>query len=156
MSIILNGDKNTNVTGLLNVANKYSGTESGNRAKYIIGACYLHLQQYDKAIEYLKDFDAGDALQVQSKAYIVLAYAYSEKKKTEEALDYFKKAGNISGLDNAMASEALFLAGIYANELGKTKDATEIFQKIKDNYPASQRVGAGDVDKYLASLGVTK
>jgi TolA-binding protein len=55
-----------------------------------------------------------------------------------------------------MASEALFIAGMYAKEMGKTKDATEIFQNLKDKYPASQRVSSGDVDKYLASLGVTK
>ena len=151
--MILNGDKANGVTGLLKVAGSYGGTKSGNRAEYIIGACYLNLKQYDKAVEHLKDFDANGASQVQSKAYLLLGHAYAELKKTDEALDYYKKAGNISDLDDAMATEAIYMAARYAEAMGKTSDAIELFQKLKDNYPASQRVGSGEVDKYLGSLG---
>ena len=156
INMVLNGDKAAGVTGLLKIASSYGSTKSGNRAEYMIGACYLNLKQFDKAIKHLKDFDGNDAEQVQSKAYILLGHAYAEQKKTDDALDYYKKAGNISDLDEGMASEALFLAGRYAEAMGKTKEATDIFQKLKDKYPASQRVSSGDVDKYLASLGVTK
>ena len=55
-----------------------------------------------------------------------------------------------------MASEALFIAGRYAEALGKEKEAIVIFQNLKDKYPATQRVSSGEVDKYLASLGVVK
>ena len=156
VNMVLNGDKAAGVTGLLKVASSYGSTKSGNRAEYMIGACYLNLKQFDKAIKHLKDFDGNGAEQVQSKAYILLGHAYAEQKKTDDALDYYQKAGNISDLDEGMASEALFLAGRYAEAMGKTKEATDIFQKLKDKYPASQRVSSGDVDKYLASLGVTK
>jgi len=153
VNMILNGDKANGVTGLLKIAGSYGGTKSGNRAQYIIGACYLNLKQYDKAIEHLKDFDANGASQVQSKAYILLGHAYAEQKKTDEALNYYKKAANISDLDDAMATEAIYMAARYAEAMGKTSDAIELFQKLKDNYPASQRVGSGEVDKYLGSLG---
>jgi len=156
VNIVLNGDKASGVTGLLKIAGSYSGTKSGNRAQYMIGACYLQLKQFDKAISHLKDFDANGATQIQSKAYILLGHAYAEQKKTDDALNYYKKAGAISDLDEGMASEALFIAGRYADAIGKTSDATELFQTLKDKYPASQRVSSGDVDKYLASLGVTK
>ncbi len=156
VNMVLNGDKAAGVTGLLKIASSYGGTRSGNRAEYIIGACYLQLKQFDKAIKHLKEFDSNGADQIQSKAYILLGHAYAEQKKTDDALDYYKKAGNISGLDEGMASEALFTAGRYAEALGKTKEATDIFQELKDKYPASQRVSSGDVDKYLGSLGVNK
>lgn len=156
VNMILNGDKASGVTGLLKIASSYGGTKSGNRAEYMIGACYLQLKQFDKAVKHLKEFDANGASQIQSKAYILLGHAYAEQKKTDDALDYYKKAGSISGLDDAMASEALYMAARYAEALGKTKDAIELFQELKDEYPASQRVGSGEVDKYLASLGVTK
>ena len=156
VNMVLNGDKAAGVTGLLKIANSYGGTKSGNRAQYMIGACYLNLKQFDKAVKHLKDFDGNGATQVQSKAYILLGHAYAEQKKTDDALEYYKKAGNISDLDEGMASEALYMAGRYAEALGKAKDATGIFEKLKDKYPASQRVSSGDVDKYLASLGVTK
>jgi TolA-binding protein len=156
VNMVLNGDKASGVTGLLKIASNYGGTQSGNRAEYMIGACYLQLKQFDKAIEHLKEFDANGASQIQSKAYLLLGHAYAEKKKTDDALDYYKKAGSISGLDEYMASEALYMAGRYADALGKTKDAVELFQELKDEYPSSQRVGSGEIDKYLASLGVTK
>lgn len=156
VNMVLNGDKATGVTGLLKIASSYSGTRSGNRAEYMIGATYLQLKQYDKAIKHLKEFDGNGADQIQSKAYILLGHAYAEQKKTDDALDYYKKAGNISGLDEGMASEALFIAGRYAEALGKEKEAIVIFQNLKDKYPATQRVSSGEVDKYLASLGVVK
>ncbi len=156
VNIILNGDKANGVTGLLKIAGTYSGTKSGNRAQYMIGACYLHLKQFDKAISHLKDFDGGDASQIKSKAYLMLGHAYAEQKKTSEALDYYTKAGNISGLDEAMASEALYTAGRYAEALGKDKEATALFEQLKDKFPVSQKVSSGEVDKYLAKLGVIK
>jgi tetratricopeptide (TPR) repeat protein len=156
VNMVLNGDKAAGVTGLLKIASSYSGTKSGNRAEYMIGACYLHLKQFDKAIKHLKEFDGNGADQIQSKAWLLIGHAYSEEKKTDDALDYYTKAAHISGLDEAMASEALFIAGIYAKEMGKTKEATDLLQELKDKYPATQRVGSGEVDKYLASLGVIK
>ncbi len=156
VNMVLNGDKANGVTGLLKIASAYGGTKAGNRAQYMIGACYLQLKQFDKAVSHLKDFNANGATQIQSKTYILLGHAYAEQKKTDDALDYYKKAGNISDLDEGMASEALFMAGRYADAMGKTKDATEIFQSLKDKYPASAKVSSGDVDKYLASLGATK
>ncbi len=156
VNMVLNGDKPNGVTGLLKIASSYGGTKSGNRAEFMIGSIYLQLKQFDKAIKHLKDFDANGADQVKSKAHILLGHAYAEQKKTNDALDHYTKAGNISGLDEGMASEALFIAGRYADAMGKTKEATEIFQQLKDKYPASQRVGSGDVDKYLFALGTVK
>ena len=156
VNLVLNGDKAAGVTGLLKIVSSHGGTKSGNRAEYMIGACYLQLKQFDKAIKHLKEFDANGASQVQSKAYLLLGHAYAEQKKTDDALDYYKKAGSISGLDEAMATEAIFMAARYAEALGKSKEAIELFQELKDKYPASQRVSSGEVDKYLAILGVTK
>jgi TolA-binding protein len=156
VNIVLNGDKATGVTGLLKIISSYGSTPAGNRAGFMAGACYLHLQQYDKAIKYLKEFDGNGANQIQSKAYVMLGHAYAEQKKTDDALSYYKKAASVVDGDEGMASEALFMAGRYAESIGKTKDAIDLFQKLNDTYPASSHVKSGDVEKYLARLGVTK
>lgn len=156
VNMVLNGDKASGVTGLLKIAGSYGSTKAGNRAEYMIGACYLQLKQFDKAVKHLKEFDANGALQVKSKAYMLLGHAYAELKKTDDALENYKKAGSISDLDEGMAAEALYIAGRYAEALGKSKDAVELFQTLKDKYPASQHVSAGDVDRYLGLLGVVK
>jgi tetratricopeptide (TPR) repeat protein len=158
LNIVLNGGvlDGNNVTGLLKIISNFGGTPAGNRARYMVGACYLQLKEYDKAIKQLKEFDGNGAKQVQSKAYILLGHAYSELKKTDEALSYYKKAASADEKDAGMATEALFMAARYAEATGKSKDAIELFQKIKDDYPASIHVMGGDVDRYLAKLGVTK
>lgn len=155
VNMVLNGDKAKGITGLLKIASSYGGTESGNRAQYMIGACYLNVRQFDKAITHLKKFDGNGASQIQSKAYMLLGHAYAEQKKTSEAFDNYRKATEVSDLDDGMAAEALFIAARFAENLDKTKEATELFQKLKDKYPSSQRVNSGDVDKYLGKLGAT-
>ena len=42
--MVLNGDKASGVTGLLKIASSYGGTKAGNRAEYMIGACYLQFK----------------------------------------------------------------------------------------------------------------
>lgn len=170
VNIVLNGDKATGVTGLLKVAGSYGGTKSGNRAEYIIGACYLNLGQYDKAIEHLKDFDANGATQIQSKAYTLLGHAYAQQKKTDDALEYYKKAGtSLNDEDATQKAVTMFMAAQYADYIGKTKEAIDILQDMKNNHmdgmvkkdpsnfqePAPP-VTVDDVDKYLAKLGATK
>jgi tetratricopeptide (TPR) repeat protein len=170
VNMILNGDKATGVTGLLKIAGSYGGTKSGNRAEFIIGACYLNLGQYDKAIEHLKDFDGNGATQIQSKAYVLLGHAYAQQKKTDEAFDYYKKAAAaLNDEDATQKVVTLFMAAQYADYLGKTKEAIDILQDMKSNHldgmvkkDASNYqeppppVTVDDVDKYLAKLGATK
>ena len=55
-----------------------------------------------------------------------------------------------------MVAQELYIAGKYDKVRTKLKEATERFQEMKDKDSSSQIVGSGDVDKYLASLGVTK
>ncbi len=158
LNLVLNGGnlEGSTVTGLLKIISQYSGTPAGNRARFMVGACYLQLKEFEKAIKQLKEFDGNGADQIQSKAYILLGHAYSELKKTDDALSYYKKAADVVSKDEGMSTEALFIAARYAESIGNTKEAIELFQKIKDDYPASQRVMGGEIDKYLARLGVVK
>ncbi len=155
VNLVLNGGnvEGTNVTGLLKIISNYGGSKAANRAKYMVGASYLQIKEFDKAIKYLKDFDAGDAEQVKSKAYIMLGHAYAEKKQVGEALDYYKKASNVNEKDESVTPDALMLAASYADAMGKKADAIELFKKLKDKYPAYSSVSSGEVDKYLARLG---
>ncbi len=145
----LNGD-GTN-PGALKIINKYSGTAAANLCNYYAGACYLQLKQFDKAIKFLKDFDADGATQIKSRAFGMLGDANAELKKNDEALDYYKKAANVDDKDEFTSSEFLFRAALFAHVTGKTKEAVELFKKIKDEYPLSEK--AADVDRYLAKLG---
>jgi tetratricopeptide (TPR) repeat protein len=145
----LNGDGAN--PGALKIINRFPGTAAANLCEYYAGACYLHLQQFDKAIKFLKDFDAGGATQIKSRAYGMIGDASAELKKNDQALEYYKKAADVNDKDEYTSSEFLFRAALFAESTGKIKEAVQLFKKIKEMYPLSEK--AADVDRYLAKLG---
>ncbi|MBS1737201.1 MAG: hypothetical protein JSS98_11445, partial [Bacteroidetes bacterium] len=102
-------------------------------------------------IQYLKNFDGNGATQIQSRAYGMMGDASAELNKNDDALDYYKKAANVNTKDEFTSSEYLFRAGLFAQSLGKKKDALELFKKVKNDYPLSEK--AANIDRYLARLG---
>jgi tetratricopeptide (TPR) repeat protein len=151
INMVLNGSTGS-FSGVLSVISKFGGTAAGNRAHYIAGACYLHGKDFNNAIKHLKDFSTS-ATQVQTAAYLMLGDAYSEiKDKSSDAFDYYSKAATVNTKDEFMTAESLYKAALYAETVGKTKEAIANFQKIKSDYPKSSR--NNDVDKYLARLGI--
>jgi len=146
---VLNGD-GTN-PGALRIINQYSGTPAANLCEYYAGACYLQLGQYAKSIKFLKDFDANGADQIKSRALGMMGDASAELNKNEDALDYYQKAANVNDKDTYTSSEFLFRAALFAESIGKQKDAINLFKKLKTSYPLSPK--AAEVDRYLAKLG---
>ena len=158
VNIVLNGGvfEGANITGLLKVASKYSGTLNADRAEYMIGACYLHIKEFDKAIKHLKESNSNGATQIEIKKYMLLGSAYAEKQNKEEALSAYKKAASINEKDEAFTADALITAAAYADHIGKPKEAIELYKKAQEKYPNFPTVQSGDVEKQLAKLGVTK
>ncbi|MDP4129896.1 MAG: tetratricopeptide repeat protein [Bacteroidota bacterium] len=151
VKLALNGD-NVNA-GFAKIISKYPDTKAAQLATFYAGSCYLKLGEYDKAVKYLKDFSTP-ALQVQAKAYGLLGDAYSELNKKEDAIAAYKKAGSTFDKDAITSSEYLFRAGYLYESMGRTKEAIDMYQIVKDKYPATQR--GFDIDRYLARLGVVK
>lgn len=146
---VLNGDGVH--PGALKIMNDYSGSSAANLCHYMAGACYLHLGQFDKAINYLKDFKANGATIIESRAYGMMGDASAELNKVDDALNYYKKAASVNEKDDFTTSEFLFRAALYAEVNGKTKEAIDLFKKIKSDYPKTPK--AEEVDRYLAKLG---
>jgi len=146
---VLNGDGRN--PGALRIINEYSGTPAANLCEYYAGACYLQLGQFAKSIKYLKDFDANGANQIKSRALGMMGDASAELNKNDDALDYYQKAANVNEKDTYTSSEFLFRAALFAQSIGKQKEAIDLFKKIKSEYPLTER--AADVDRYLAKLG---
>lgn len=149
LSLALNG--NASSAGFLKVIKKYGGTKTGNVARLYAGECYLQLGDYNNAVKYLKEFNANGAAQVEAKAEGLLGDAYSELKKTDDAISHYRKAGSLFPEDQAISSEYLFRAAMLLEMNGKTKEATALYQEIKDKFPRTEK--GFIVDKYLARLG---
>jgi tetratricopeptide (TPR) repeat protein len=152
LALALNG--NATSSGFLKVIKKYGSTKTGNIARLYAGECYLHLGDYNNAVKYLSDFNANGAAQAEAKAEGLLGDAYSELKKTDDAVSHYRKAGTLFPEDQAISSEYLFRAALLLEMNGKTKEAGELYQEVKDKFPRTEK--GFIVDKYLARLGTGK
>ena len=148
-NLVLNGDGASK--GVLYVIKQYSGTPSANLAKYYAGISYYRLNDFNKSIEYLKDFSTSSK-QVQAIAYGTIGDAYSELKKNDDAISYYKKAGGHFPEDEAISSEYLFRAASLLELNGKADEAVTIFKDIKSKYPKSEK--GFSADKYINRLKV--
>jgi len=157
IGIVLNGGNG--ITGVLKVAGNYGNTLAGKRAHFIAGACYLHNKDFNNAIKHLKEFSTSSK-QPQSACYRMLGDAYSELKQNDEAFSYYKKAVDVADIkDESTRFLSLSRVALFCETTGKTKEAIDFYQQIKDEItPSFLRDNRIDfpVDKYLARLGVTK
>lgn len=148
--LALNGDGLN--AGFLKVISKYGDTKAGNLARFYAGDCYLKLGDNANAVKYLKDFSTDSKL-VQARAYKLLADAYADQGKNNDALDNYKKAAHYFEKDDTNSPEYLFMAAYFADKVMKnSKEAIDLYKELKSKYPNSQR--GFEADKYLATLGV--
>jgi TolA-binding protein len=124
--------------GLLSVADDYGMTDAGNIAKFVGGVALLKQGQFDNAIERLKDFSSKDLL-VQARAYSLIGDAYMEKKNTEEAVSYYKKAVDYKPNMYFTPTYMMKLANAYETAKNNT-EAIETYTKLINEFPNSAEV----------------
>ena len=137
--------------GFLKVIKEYGGTDAGNLARFYAGDCYLRTGDFNNAVKQLKEFSTSSK-QVQARAYKLLADAYSELGRNDEAIASYKKAANHFTEDRFGSAEYLFFAASLSEKIGKNNEAIALYKEIKEKYP--ETVSANESDKYLAKLGV--
>lgn len=131
--------------GLIKIADRYSSTKAGNVAKYLAGAAYYRLGQYEKAMSYLEKFSSDDEI-ASAEAIGMIGDCYAQLEKPEEALKYYEKAA--SKRDNNFTTPFyLMKAGNTAIYLKKYSVAEKHFKAIKEKYPDSPQ--AASIEKYL-------
>lgn len=138
-------------SGFLDIIESYSGTKTANLAKYYAGLCYLHLGQYDAALDYIKDFKANDAITPITRLGTI-GDAYSEKKDMDNAISYYKRAIGAGNNDLLTPYYIKKLAQLYLYQKDNA-NALSQFTALKKQYPLSPE--ATDVDKYIAKTGGT-
>ena len=131
--------------GLLDIANDYSMTKSGNLANYYAGLSYLKLGKYDEAINYLEKFSSDDKM-VGAIAKGAIGDAFVGLTQLDDALDYYQKAANSSNNDFT-SPLYLFKAGNTAMELKDYSKAQDLFERIKNDF--SKSAEAESIDKFI-------
>ena len=147
-NLALNGDGNN--LGFLDVIDDFGSTDAGNLANYYAGVSYLHMGQFDKAIDHLKKFDTDDAL-LGPISVGAQGDAQLELGKTENALDLYTKAYKMN--ENILTSPIYMLkAAEILESTNKTADALKIYETIKLKFPESNE--GKNIDKYIARIKV--
>lgn len=147
-NLAINGDGN--YLGFLDIIDDYGITKSANRAKYYAGISYLHLGQYEEAIDYLKKFKTDDLLLSPVKEGAI-GDAMLELGKKEDALSQYKKA--YSATENELTTPVYKMkAAAILESMNNYADALKLYEEIKKEYP--QTAEGSTVDKYIARVKV--
>jgi tetratricopeptide (TPR) repeat protein len=146
LKLALKGDGN--YLGFLDIAKEYKYTAAGNLAKYSAGICYLHLGNYNEAIDFLDKYSKKDkvigslAIGATGDAYVQLGNIEKGISKYVEAADFAKNSFNTP----------LFLmkAGELYEMNGKYPDALKLYERIESQYPESTE--GTTIEKYIARV----
>jgi tetratricopeptide (TPR) repeat protein len=139
----INGD--ATCLGFQAIADQYSWTPAGHLANYYLGICYYQKKDYQKALDYLEKFDAGDVL-VSPNAAGVMGDAEMQLNHPDKALDYYLVA--VKRNDNNLTTPLYLKKAGFVSELqGNYAQAVTLYERIKTEYNTSTE--AQDIDKYI-------
>jgi tetratricopeptide (TPR) repeat protein len=146
LKLALNGDGN--YLGFIDIAKNYKLTRAGNLAKYGAGICYLHLGQYQDAIDYLSKYSKKDKI-IASLATGAIGDAYIELGETDKGLAKYIEAANYA---KSPFNTPLFLmkAGQIYELQQKFTEAMKVYEQIKNEYPESTE--GTQIEKYIARV----
>ena len=145
-NLAINGDGN--YLGFLDIIEDYGITKAANRAKYYTGISYLHLGQYEEAIDYLKKFKTDDII-LGPVATGAMGDAMLELGQKENALKQYQKAYGES-VNELTTPVYKMKAASLLEEMNKNADALKLYEEIKKDYPQSAE--GTTIDKYIARV----
>jgi tetratricopeptide (TPR) repeat protein len=121
--------------GMLDIADKFGSTPSGNQANYYAGMAYLNMKDYQNAITYLSKFSSDDAV-LGPIANGGIGDAFIQLNQAEDALGYYEDAAKMQTNDYTTPMY-LFKAGTTAMKLGQASKALGYFKRIKEEFSSS-------------------
>jgi tetratricopeptide (TPR) repeat protein len=146
LKLALNGDGN--YLGFLDIAKNYKLTKAGNLAKYSAGICYLHLGDFENAIDYLNKYSKKDKL-IGSVATGATGDAYVELGDMDKGAAKYIEAAEMA--KNSFNTPLFLMKAGQIYELQKKySDALKIYERIKKEYPESTE--GTSIDKYIARV----
>lgn len=131
-NLALNGDGNQR--GFLYIIDEYGGTKAANLAHYYAGFSYLHLGDYQKAIDHLESFDGKEPM-LTALALGGLGDAYAELGNKSKAISYYEDAA--ADPNEYTTPMFLFKAALMHEANGDYKAALELYEQINKDYKLS-------------------
>jgi tetratricopeptide (TPR) repeat protein len=146
LKLALNGDGN--YLGFIDIANNYKMTKAGNLARYSAGICYLHLGQFQEAIDYLSKYSIKDKV-IGSIATGATGDAYVELGDLEKGIAKYVEAADMA--KNSFNTPIFLMKAAQIYELQqKYSEALKLYERIKNEYPESTE--GTTIDKYISRV----
>jgi tetratricopeptide (TPR) repeat protein len=146
LKLALNGDGN--YLGFLDIAKDYKFTSAGNLALYGAGICYLHLGQYQDAIDFLTKYSRKDKV-IGSLAIGATGDAYVELGDLQKGIAKYIEAADFGS--NSFNTPVFLMKAGEIYELNKQyADALKMYERIQNEYPESPE--GLQIDKYIARV----
>ncbi len=131
--------------GMLDIANKFSGTPAGNQANYYAGMAYLNMKDYQKAVEFLGNFSSDDEV-LGPIAKGGIGDAFVQLNQETDALGYYEEAAKMKS-NEYTTPMYLFKAATLALKLGDNSKALGYFTRIKEEFPNA--TDAANIDVFI-------
>ena len=148
LALALNGDGN--YLGFLDIAMDYKFTNSGNLARYSAGICYLHLGEYQEAIDILNKYSKKDKV-IGSLAIGAIGDAYIELGDTDKGVSKYIEAADFA--ENSFNTPLFLMKAAEVYELnGKYSEALKMYERIENQYPESTE--GTTIEKYIARVKI--
>lgn len=144
-NLALYGDGN--YLGFLDIIDDYSITSSANLAYYYAGISYLHMGDYQSAIDHLKKFRSRDEM-LAPIARGAMGDAYMEMGDRGKAIEHYLKAANMKN-NQFLSPLYLMKAAQHLEEEGNFKQALDAYRRIRNDFPESTE--ARDIEKFIIS-----
>ncbi len=144
--LALNGDGN--YLGFLDIADDYKFTNTGNLARYSAGMCYLHLGEYQAAIDFLNKYSKKDVV-LGSLAIGAIGDAYIELGDLDKGVSKYIEAADFA--HNSFNTPLFLMKAGEIHELnGNYSEALNIYERIESEYPTSTE--GTTIEKYIARV----
>ncbi|HNY14152.1 MAG TPA: tetratricopeptide repeat protein, partial [Bacteroidales bacterium] len=112
------------------------------------GLCYLHLGQYEDAIDYLGKYKRKDKL-IASLAIGATGDAYVELGDVEKGISLYLEAADFG--DNSFNTPIFLMKAAELHELNNNYEkALELYERIQKEYPESTE--GMSIEKYIARV----
>ena len=142
----LEGD--ASFAGMVEIADRFGGTASGNLAHYYAGDAFFRTGDLDNALAHFESY-SKDANYLGASAFAGEAAVHELKGDHERAGDLFSRAARVFQSDITSPIYLESAARAYTTA-GASRKAKEAYEAIQDDFPDS--ASARNVDFFIAQI----
>jgi len=145
-------DGDTSFSGMINIADEYGNSASGNLARFYVAEAFFRIGNMDSALKYFESYSKGSDY-LGASAYAGEAAIHELNGDLKKAGDLFSRAATVfkSDITSPMYLESAARAYSAA---GDPKSALSAFETIRDDFPTSQ--AARNADFFIAKMEAAK